>query len=117
MTPIVDLIEGLYTICTLGFMDLITEPEMFCGYCGTELLHWLHQCSVFDPAKIFLASKIFFSNLTHKTKTGTANRWETTNNNPPGPTKLTSQSTVGVRLCCAFYQPHHFSNVGPMPFC
>jgi hypothetical protein len=24
---------------------------------------------------------------------------------PPGPIKLCSQSTAGVRLCCAFYQP------------
>ncbi len=107
MTLIVDLREWLYTICPLGFMDLITEPEMFCGYCGTELLDWLHQCSIIS----------FFSNLTHKTKSGIANMWETTNNNPPGPTKLSSQSIVGVRLCCAFYQPHYFSNVGPKPLC
>jgi hypothetical protein len=60
MTAIVDLRKGLYTICPLGFMDLITEPEMFCGYCGIELLDWLHQCSVCDPAKIFLASKISY---------------------------------------------------------
>ncbi len=38
MTATVDLRKGLHTICTLGFMDLITEPEMFCGYSGTELL-------------------------------------------------------------------------------
>ncbi len=70
--------------------------------------------------KYFLHPRLvicFFSNLTHKTKTRTANRWETTNINPPGPTKLSSPLTVGVRLCCAFHQPHHFSNVGPKPFC
>jgi hypothetical protein len=48
-----------------------------------------------------------FSNPTQKTKTGTANRWETTNSNPPGPIKLSSQSTAGVRFCCAFYLPQH----------
>jgi hypothetical protein len=70
-----------------------------------EHLHW---CSVCDPAKIFLTSKFSylpFSNPTHKTKTWTANRWETTNSNPHGPIKLSSQLTKGVRLCCAFYQP------------
>jgi hypothetical protein len=45
-----------------------------------------------------------FSVPTHKTKAGTANKWQTTNSNPPEPTKLSSQSTAGVRLCCAFYQ-------------
>jgi hypothetical protein len=29
----------------------------------------------------------FFSNPTHKTEIGTANRWETTNSNPSGPIK------------------------------
>jgi hypothetical protein len=33
---------------------------------------------------------------THKTKTGTSNRWETTISNPPGPIKLSSRLTVGV---------------------
>ncbi len=45
--------------------------------------------------------RLLFFNSTHKTKTGTANRWETTNSDPPRPIKLSSQSTVGVRLCCA----------------
>jgi hypothetical protein len=31
----------------------------------------------------------------------------TLNSNPPGQIKLSSQSTAGVRLCCAFYQPLH----------
>jgi hypothetical protein len=44
-----------------------------------------------------------FSKNTHKTKT--ENRWKGTNSDPPGPIELSSQSTVGVRLCCAFYQP------------
>ncbi len=74
---------------------------------GLDHLQW---CSVCDPAKRFLESKfgyLPFSNPTQKTKTGTANRWETTNSNPPGLIKLSSQSTAGVRFCCAFYQPQH----------
>jgi hypothetical protein len=47
----------------------------------------------------------FFPNPTHKTKTVTANTWETADSNPLGPIKLSSQSTAGVRLCCAFHQP------------
>ncbi len=54
------------------------------------------ECSVCDPAKIFLKSKIsyllFFSNPTHKTKTGTAKRWETISSNPHSPIKLSNQS-------------------------
>ncbi len=38
--------------------------------------------------------RLLFSNSTYKTKTGTANRWETINSNPPRPIKLSSQSTV-----------------------
>jgi hypothetical protein len=34
-------------------------------------------------------------------------RWETTDSNPPGPMKLSSQSTAGVRLSCAFCQPQY----------
>ncbi len=40
------------------------------------------------PAKIFLKSKfsyLLFSNPTYKTKTGAANRWDTTKSNPLGP--------------------------------
>ncbi len=62
------------------------------------------------PCKKYLSrpkfSYLTLSNLIHKTKIGTANRWrETTNSNPHGPIKLYSQSTKGVRLCCAFYHP------------
>jgi hypothetical protein len=38
-----------------------------------------HQCSVYDPAKIYLTSKfnyLLFCNPTHKIERGTANRWE-----------------------------------------
>jgi hypothetical protein len=46
---------------------------------------------------------LLFSNPTHKTKTETPYRlwWETTDSNPPGTIKLSSQSTTRVRLCCA----------------
>jgi hypothetical protein len=36
-----------------------------------------------------------FFNLTHKTKTGTANRWETTNSKPLGPIIMIGQSETG----------------------
>jgi hypothetical protein len=88
-----------------------------------EHLRWFSLC---DPAKLFHTSKfryLLFSNPTHQTKTGTAHRWETTNNNPPGPIKLSSQSTTGVRLCgvparlrCAFYLSELCKNAGPKPF-
>jgi hypothetical protein len=42
-----------------------------------------------------------------KLETQTAKRFETTNSNPPGPIKPSSQSTAGVTLCCAFSQPQH----------
>jgi hypothetical protein len=44
-----------------------------------------------------------FSKNTHKTKTEIG--WKGTNSDPPGPIELSSQSTVGVTLCCALYQP------------
>ncbi len=55
-------------------------------------LEHLQRCSVCDPIKILLTSKfscLHFSNPMHKA--GTANRWETTNSNPPGLIKLFSQ--------------------------
>jgi hypothetical protein len=45
----------------------------------------------------------FFSNPTHKTKIGIARMSETNNSNPPGPIKLSSQSTTtAVRFLGAF---------------
>jgi hypothetical protein len=64
---------------------------------STELEH-LQRCSVCDPAKIFLTSKFSylpFFNPTHQNKTGTANRWETTNSKPPGPITMIGQSQTG----------------------
>ncbi len=58
----------------------------------------LHKYLLHPSLVIYL----FFSNPTHKTRTATASWWETTNSNSPGPIKLSTQSAVGVRLCCAF---------------
>jgi len=41
-------------------------------------------------------SYLLFSNPTHKTETGTTNRRETTNSNPPGQIKLSNQSETGI---------------------
>ncbi len=52
-------------------------------------------------------SYVLFPNPAGKPKTGTANRWESTNSNPNGRNKQPTQSTAGVKLCCAFNQPLH----------
>ncbi len=52
---------------------------------GRQGLEHLQRCSVCDLAKIFFTSKfsyVPFCNPTHKTETGTANRWGTTNSKP-----------------------------------
>jgi hypothetical protein len=46
----------------------------------------LDLCSVCDPPRVFLTSKIsylLFLNFTHKTETGTVQKVETNNSNPP----------------------------------
>jgi len=45
---------------------------------------------------------LLFSNPTHKTKIGTANWWEITNSKPPGPIKLSSQSTARPKYVLGF---------------
>jgi len=77
--------------------------------------------SVYEPAKMFFTSKfscVLCCNPTHKTETGTANMWETTNSKPPGPIIMMGKSKTlsssldvfitlffaGAQLCCAFYQ-------------
>jgi len=58
-------------------------------------LEHLQRCSVCGPAKYIFTCKfsyLLFCNPTHKTETGTANRWETTNNKPPGPIIMMGQS-------------------------
>jgi hypothetical protein len=59
-------------------------------------------------------SSLLISNPTHKTKSGNANRWETTCCNPPGPIKLCCQSTAGLRY---IIQPQQCTKtIGPKPF-
>jgi hypothetical protein len=55
----------------------------------------LQRCSVCDPAKIFFTSNfsyVLFCNPTNKTETGTKDRLGTSNNKPPGPIIMMSQS-------------------------
>ncbi len=88
------------------------------------------ECSVCDPAKIFLTSKIsylfIFPNPTHKTTTGTANRWETTSSNPNWPMKLSNQSinqSINQQQVLCSAMPFTslriilWKNAGPKPFC
>jgi hypothetical protein len=60
-------------------------------------LEHLQRCSLCDLAKIFFTSKfsyLLFS--THKTETGIANRWGTSNRKPPGPIIMTGRlETLG----------------------
>jgi hypothetical protein len=59
------------------------------------MLEHLQWCSVCDPANIFFTSKfsyVLFCNPINKSETGTANRWGTTNNKPPGPIIMMGQS-------------------------
>jgi hypothetical protein len=79
--------DCLYQVCF--FVCSLVHPSSSFSLCAncSILLEQLQQRSVSVPAKIFLTSKfsyLLFSNPTHKTKSGTANRWETTNSNPPG---------------------------------
>jgi hypothetical protein len=51
-----------------------------------------------DPGKIFLTSKVSYllsSNATHKTKTETGSKLETTNTKPPGPSIMIGRSETG----------------------
>jgi hypothetical protein len=69
-----------------GRCESIAETQTL--FCKTDIVYGQNtrsiipqRSSVCDPAKIFLTSKfsyLLFCNPTHKTKTGTANRWETT---------------------------------------
>jgi hypothetical protein len=85
-------------------------------------LKHLQRCSACNPAKLFFTSKfnyLIFCNPTHKTETGIANRWGTTNSEPPAPIIMIGQSKTlsgshiifitlfcaGAHPCCAFYQP------------
>jgi hypothetical protein len=50
-------------------------------------------------------------------KTGTSNRWETSNSKSPGPIKLSSQSIAGVKLCCAYWHQHLVREGSAKPAC
>jgi hypothetical protein len=55
--------------------------------------------NICDSANIFLTPKfsyLFFSNNTHKTKTGNANRWEITNSKPPVRERKTHNKRIGL---------------------
>jgi hypothetical protein len=59
-------------------------------------LKHLQRCSACNPAKLFFTSKfsyLIFCNPTHKTETGIANRWGTTDSEPPGPIKNTERQS------------------------
>jgi len=73
-----------------------------------------------------------FFNLAHKTKTGTANRWETTNSKPLGPIIMIGKSETGsssqILFITLVWQVLGFAvpftnlsrlckNAGPKPFC
>ncbi len=88
------------------------------------MMQHLHTPTIYQLSTLEqLQSKfryLHFSNPTHKTKTGTSNRWQMTNSKPPGPTIMIGESIygaavtlyslhsslAGVRLCLAFYQTH-----------
>ncbi len=64
---------------------------------ASQIAIWEHlqRYSVCDSAKIFFTSKfsyVLFCNPTHKTETGTTNRWGTTYSKPPGRIIMISQS-------------------------
>jgi hypothetical protein len=93
------------------------------------------QCSICDPAKIILISKFsysLFSNPTHKTKIGTANRWDATLTNQWADyyywsiRKKEQQSDhiycTLLWLVLGFAVPYTslsklYKNAGPNPFC
>jgi hypothetical protein len=81
-----------------------------------------YKSSICDSAKIFFTSKfgyLLICSLTHKTETGTANRWETIYSKPPGPIRTMGQLETlissqiifitlfprGAQCVCAIYDP------------
>jgi hypothetical protein len=61
---------------------------------------YVTQQKVFFPSKF---SYLLFCNPTHKTKTGTANRWGSTNSKPPGPIIMMGQSETVITSRIIFY--------------
>jgi len=76
------------------------------------VLEHLRWCSVCNRAKIFFTSKfsyLLFSNPSHNTETGIADRWGTTNIKPSGPIIMMGESEIlrGSRI----YLVHSFIHV------
>jgi len=70
------------------------------------MLEHLQQSSACDPSKILFTStfsSVWFCNPSHKTKTGRANRWGTTNSKPWGPIIMMSQSKTLSSSQIIFY--------------
>jgi hypothetical protein len=80
----------------------------------------------------FKSSYLLFSNLTHKTETGTANSWEIINSKAQGPVIMIGQSETGstsqIIFITLLWQVLGFvvpftslsklcKNAGPKPFC
>ncbi len=76
----------------------VLESKLEWKFNNFRFKYSLWRCPVSDPAEIFLTSKfeLLLSNPTQKSKTRTANRWETTNCNLCGPTKRSSQLETGI---------------------
>jgi hypothetical protein len=84
-----------YKITTTNYISKTSLHTIFRMYPSGPwllkiLMFALRAHSMWLIKKMFLTSKFsylitfFFSNPTHKTKTGITNRWETSNSNPPG---------------------------------
>jgi hypothetical protein len=118
--------SGIIVLCEWGVSQLLAmllpKVKGICALwksffaCSRTLWLFLCTCAQYvtvqkhfsDPSLVIY----IFSNPIHKTKTGTANRWETANSKPPlvnqkqGTTLrsyLLHSSLVGAQLCCTFY--------------
>jgi len=82
-----------------------------------NLMEWMvlnseqpHPCSVYGPCNSISHIQDLLSTFSRPHPWNwnlDCKRWETTDSNLPGPMKLSSQSTAGVRLSCAFCQPQY----------
>ncbi len=72
-------------------------------------LEQLHQCWECGLVTLFFTPKIsyLFFQPDPWNWYWDCKRWDTTNNNPPGQIKPSSQSVVGVSSCYAFRQPQN----------
>jgi hypothetical protein len=67
-----------------------------------QVITWRENWTRASPA---VPRYLLFSNPAHKTKTGTANRWETTNSNPPRESNYLANQQEVFGFFCAFHQP------------